>query len=52
MENEHFGITIVEMMVFFIFFFIFFFLQIIIFNKSAGLITIAHNSAGAKEDII
>ena len=51
MENEHFGITIVEMMVFFIFIF-FFFLQIIIFNKSAGLITIAHNSAGAKEDII
>ena len=33
MENEHFGIGIVEMM-------------------TAGLITIAHNSGGPKEDII
>lgn len=33
MKDEHFGISVVEMM-------------------SAGLITIAHNSAGPKEDII
>ena len=43
MEDEHFGITIVEMMV-----------EIInsLIIKAAGLITLAHNSAGAKYDII
>lgn len=33
MENEHFGIAVVEMM-------------------AAGLIVMAHNSAGPREDII
>ncbi len=33
MKNEHFGISVVELM-------------------SSGIITIAHNSAGPKEDII